>query len=109
MSIGEKIGELTLAEGMNLRQLAIKADVPYNTVYVLVKRSSNRIEWETLEKIAAALGVSAQDLRGCAEMPEVSDVAHLSVSVSEIGRLLQSGEITVSTSRQTIRITLSAE
>lgn len=109
MSIGEKIGELALAEGMNLRQLAIKADVPYNTVYALVKRSSNRIEWETLEKIAAALGVSAQDLRGCAEMPEVSDVAHLSVSVSEIGRLLQNGEITVSTSRQTIRITLSAE
>ena len=55
------------------------------------------------------LGVSAQDLRGCAEMPEVSDVARLFVSVSEIGCLLQNGEITVSTSRQTIRITLSAE
>ena len=109
MSIGEKIGELALTEGMNLRQLAIKADVPYNTVYALVKRSSNRVEWETLEKIAAALGVSAQDLRRCAEMPEVSDIAHLSVSVSEIGCLLQNGEITVSTSRQTIRITLSAE
>lgn len=107
MSIGEKIGELSLAEGMNLRQLAIKADVPYNTVYALVKRSSNRVEWETLEKIAAALGVSAQALRGYVEMPEVSDVARLSVSVSEIGRLLQSGEITVSTSQQTIHIALS--
>ena len=52
MTVGERIENLVKSEGTNLRQLAIRADVPYNTVYAIVRRNSNRIQWETLERIA---------------------------------------------------------
>lgn len=55
--------ELADYDGLNLRQLSIKAGVPYNTVYAIVKRKSNRVQWETLERIAAALGTTAAFLK----------------------------------------------
>lgn len=64
MRTGEIIGNLSEQKGINLHQLAIKAGIPYNTLYAIVKRKSTRIEHETLERIAVALGVSVSDLLG---------------------------------------------
>ena len=62
MQTGEIIGNLSKEQGINLRQLAIKAEVPYNTLYAIVKRKSSRVDTETLIKIAKALGVQLRDL-----------------------------------------------
>lgn len=64
MTVGERIETLVKSEGTNLRQLAIRADVPYNTVYAIVRRNSDRIQWETLERIADALGTTPSALKG---------------------------------------------
>lgn len=64
MTVGEQIEELVREQGTNLRQLAIRANVPYNTIYAIVRRNSDRIQWETLEKIAAALGTTPAILKG---------------------------------------------
>lgn len=64
MKTGEIIGALAAKKGINLRQLAIKSNVPYNTLYAIVRRKSSRIDGETLRKIAAALNVSIDSLSG---------------------------------------------
>ncbi len=64
MNVGEQIGLLAKERNMNLHQLAVKADVPYSTVYALVSRKSKRIEAVTLKKIAAALSVSEREITG---------------------------------------------
>lgn len=64
MNTGEIIGLFAEQRGLNLRQLAINAEIPYNTVYAIVKRKSKRIDSETLQRIAAALGVSVDSLLG---------------------------------------------
>lgn len=61
-SIGERIGAIAKRNNISLRQLAIKADVPYTTLYAIVTRKSNRVKRETLEKIAIALDIPLQDL-----------------------------------------------
>ena len=55
MKTGEIIGQTAREKNINLRQLAQKAGVPYNTLYAIVKRKSDRIEPRTLRRIAAAL------------------------------------------------------
>lgn len=62
MQTGEIIGDLAKKQGINLRQLAIKAGIPYNTLYAIVKRKSSRVDTETQIKIAKALGVHLRDL-----------------------------------------------
>lgn len=62
MQTGEIIGMLAKEKGINLHQLSIKADIPYNTLYAIVKRKSSRVDMETQIKIAKALGVHLRDL-----------------------------------------------
>lgn len=57
MGIGKIIGEECERQGLSLRQLSIKADVPYSTLYSAVKRDSNGIDATTLKKIAKALNL----------------------------------------------------
>lgn len=64
MKPGEIIGILAEMRGINLRQLAIKANIPYNTLYAIVKRKSERIEIETLQRIANALELHISTLVG---------------------------------------------
>ena len=66
-SIGERIGFLAERNHINLRQLALQAGVPYTTLHAIVRRKSNRIQRETLEKIAKALGVTTQFLSNTSE------------------------------------------
>lgn len=62
MNTGEAIGILAKQKGFNLRQLATKAEVPYNTLYAIVKRKSSRIDGKTLRRVADALGVSVDEI-----------------------------------------------
>lgn len=69
MGIGNKIGVLCQKSGVSLRQLALKANVPYSTLYCAVKRDSNKIDAGTLTGIAEALGM---DLMSIFENEEVN-------------------------------------
>ena len=64
MKTGEIINNVAKYRGLNLHQIANLADVPYNTLYAIVKRNSTRVEGETLQKIADALDVSVDYLIG---------------------------------------------
>jgi len=71
LQTGEIIGNLAKEKGINLRQLSIKADVPYNTLYAIVKRKSSRVDVETLLKIAKALDVHLRDLADNSWLEEI--------------------------------------
>lgn len=55
MGLGKRIGEECKEAGITLRQLAIKADVPYSTLYSAVKRDSDGIDAGTITRLANAL------------------------------------------------------
>lgn len=95
MKTGEIIGELARKKNINLRQLAIKADVPYNTLYAIVKRKSDRIDPGTLQRIADALGVHIFDLNGIGKeldkyVPKLEDISFPpDISPSEKERIIE--------------------
>lgn len=62
MGVGKRIEALCADSGLSIRKLALKADVPYSTLYSAIKRDSNGIDTDTLKKIAAALGVEWYEL-----------------------------------------------
>lgn len=62
MGIGKRIGLICQEEGISLRQLAIKAKIPYSTLYSAVKRDSSGIDSEVLKRIAEALEVDLVSL-----------------------------------------------
>ena len=62
MKAGEKIAKAAKSKGMNLHQLAIKADVPYNTLYAIVRRKSGKIDTSIIKRLADALDVHYFDL-----------------------------------------------
>lgn len=64
MSIGERIENSAASQGVNLKQLSKKAGVPYTTLYAIVNRRSNRVNPETLLKIAQALDTTPLQLQG---------------------------------------------
>ena len=68
MTAGEKIGNIAKAKKIPLRQIAIKAEIPYNTLYSIVSRKSNRINNNALLKIATALDVSVFELMDSEKM-----------------------------------------
>ena len=70
MGTGKRIGDACQQKGLSLRQLSIKADVPYSTLYSAVKRDSDGISLDALRKIAVALGV---DLYSLADFDIASD------------------------------------
>ena len=70
MGIGKRIGEECKRKGLTLRQLSIKADVPYSTLYSMVKRDSDGISMETMERLTKAMNVSVAYLMGWEEQPE---------------------------------------
>lgn len=62
MTTGERIEQLAKERGMSLHKLATLAGVSYNTVYSAAKRKSNRIDMNTLERLASVLQVSVAEL-----------------------------------------------
>lgn len=64
MGIGSRIKDQALKQGITLRKLAEIAGISYNTIYSITKRDSNRVQGETLQRIADALGVTPTYLIG---------------------------------------------
>lgn len=62
MTTGQRIGELAQKKKINLHQLSKMAGISYNTLYSIVRRKSDKVDYETVSKIAAALGVSQVEL-----------------------------------------------
>ena len=58
MGIGKRIKQKASEAGLNLKTVAKEADIPYTTLYSIVKRDSERVDPSTLTKIAEALNVS---------------------------------------------------
>lgn len=61
MGVAVKIGEVAKERKIALKELSRRADIPYTTLYHAVKRDS-KMEFETVKKIASALGVSWYEL-----------------------------------------------
>ena len=68
MGIGSKLTKLMKEQDTNANELASKAGVPPTTIYSLIRRDSNRVDIDSLIKIARALGVTAEYF--CIEEPE---------------------------------------
>lgn len=70
MGLGKRIYEECKRKNMTLRQLAIKSDVPYSTLYSAVKRDSDGMDIGTVTRLAHSLEISEAYLMGWEEQAE---------------------------------------
>lgn len=64
MGIGANVQKIAQKEDISLKELSRRAGIPYTTVYNMVKRDSDRISPENVQKLADALEVSISELYG---------------------------------------------
>lgn len=64
MGTGARIKEAAKAKGITLRKLAENSGISYNTLYSITKRDSERVDPETVRRIAAVLNVDPLKLMG---------------------------------------------
>lgn len=62
MTIGERIEAIAKEKNINLHKLASLSCIPYNTLYSIVRRKSNRVDYSILENISDSLQISVTDL-----------------------------------------------
>lgn len=62
MTIGERIEKVVKSQNISLRELSKRAEIPYTTLYSIVKRGSKKLSHETISKLADALGVRESQL-----------------------------------------------
>lgn len=62
MGIGKTIHKLCEIRGLSIRKLSIMANVPYSTLYSLIKRDSTGADSDTINRIAKILDVSVADI-----------------------------------------------
>lgn len=67
MTAGERIKKVAEERGLSLRKVAIKAQIPYNTLYAIVSRKSNRVDIGTIQSIADALDVDIRYILGATD------------------------------------------
>ena len=101
MGVASKIGEFAKSKGIALKELSRQVDMPYTTLYNAVKRDS-KMEFETVKKIAAALGVSWYELypgdesdswvKGWAPSADSSYRKQLDAACAYLSSLLESAE-----------------
>ncbi len=92
LTAGERIKKITVEKGMSLRSVAIKSGVPYNTLYAIVSRKSNRIDIGTIQKICDTLDVDIRYILGATDMPghsEMTDGEREELEKLETERLLE--------------------
>ena len=90
--IGKRIKELCEMRGLSIRKLSIMANVPYSTLYSIIKRDSDGVDSETISRIAKALNVSVMDLLiGIDEMFEILSLPEDHKSLDALAARLQSG------------------
>lgn len=74
LGLGNRISYLVAKKGVSLKEVATKANIPYTTLYSMVKRDGKKVKYETLEKIAQALDISVNDIL---EIPDASSLPGL--------------------------------
>lgn len=62
MGIANRLTDLMKKNSTNANELACKAGIPASTIYSLIRRDSNRVDIDSLIKIAKALNVTADYL-----------------------------------------------
>lgn len=62
MGVGSNLKQVLAEKRMSIKDLAIKAHVPVNTLYSITQRDSKRVQGDILQKIAEALNVSTDVL-----------------------------------------------
>lgn len=60
MGIGTKLTNLMREQNTNANELSIRAKVPAQTIYSLIRRDASKVDIDSLIKISRALGVSAE-------------------------------------------------
>ena len=63
MGVASKIGEISKEQGISIKELSRRVNVPYTTLYHAVKRDS-KVELEIVKKIADVLDVPLTSLLG---------------------------------------------
>jgi len=58
LGIGANVQKIAQKENISLKELSRRAQIPYTTVYNMVKRDSDRVSPENVQKLADALGVT---------------------------------------------------
>ena len=64
MTTGQRIGELAHLKKINLHKLSEAANISYNTLYSIVRRKSDKVDLDTVRKIALALDVHPLEILG---------------------------------------------
>lgn len=92
MGIGNRIKELCNMQGLSIRKLSIMANVPYSTLYSIIKRDSAGADGDTINRIAKALNVTVADI--LLDVNEMIDILSQSItneSVQQIEEKIKSG------------------
>lgn len=86
MGIGANIKNVAQKQGISLKELSRRAGIPYTTIYNMVKRDSNRVSPQNIQKIADALSVGAGELYGLRLLDKTTN-SKLKSLIPYIGRI----------------------
>lgn len=89
MTVGERIEKVAKSQGISLRALSERAEMPYSTLYSIVKRGSTRLSHENIVKLANALGVSVNELS-----PDASIRVNSAPEMVELQQKVAAGQAT---------------
>lgn len=89
MTIGERIEKIARSQGLNIKELAIRADYPYSTLYSMLKSKSGRFSTDALKRLADALDVSVNELN-----PDASIRVNSAPEMVELQQKVAAGEAT---------------
>lgn len=85
MGIGKRIQELCNMQGLSIRKLSIMANVPYSTLYSIIKRDSAGADGDTINRIAKALNVTVADI--LIDVNEMVDILSQSITNERVQQL----------------------
>ncbi len=75
MGIGANVQKIAQEKKVSLKELSRRAGIPYTTVYNMVKRDSDRVSPENVQKLADALNVGIGELYGLALIDKMAKIA----------------------------------
>lgn len=64
MAFGKKLLEILNSRKISVYQLSKETSIPSTTLHAIIKRDSNNVNMDTIQKIADYLGMSVDDLLG---------------------------------------------
>lgn len=64
MGLGVRLKEILKKQGLTIKELSEMSGVSINTLYSITKRDNNMARYDIVDKIAAALGISIEELTG---------------------------------------------